>query len=89
MQGVADGGDLDPASDEYAESIERGETTDLTFESTVESNLAQYNDEIQRYLAGYLHRGATATSPVKCNSRIRLTPSGPGKAGCPTSSLQE
>jgi hypothetical protein len=81
VQGIADGGDLDPASDEYAESIERGETTDLTFESTVESNLAQYNDEIQKYLAGYLHRGATATSPVICNSRIRLTPSGPGKAG--------
>ncbi|CAE7692754.1 unnamed protein product, partial [Symbiodinium microadriaticum] len=67
--------------DEGGSSIERGETTDLTFESTVETNLAIYNEEIEKYLSGFLHRGFTVTSPSTCKGRVRLTPSGPAKAG--------
>jgi hypothetical protein len=67
--------------DEGGSEIERGETTDLTTEGAVETNKAIYNAEIKQYLAGFLHRGNTASSPTKCRSRIRLTPSGFHKVG--------
>jgi hypothetical protein len=74
-------GKADLFQEEGASDVERGETTDLTLESTVETNLEIYNEEIQHYLAGFLHRGDTKTSPDRCRGRVRLTPSGPAKAG--------
>lgn len=67
--------------DEGGGAVERGETSDLTFESSVETNLQIYNEEIEKYLAGYLHRGETITAPSNCPGRLRLVPSGPAKAG--------
>jgi len=67
--------------DEGGGAVERGETSDLTFESSVETNLQIYNEEIESYLAGYLHRGETITAPSNCPGRLRLVPSGPAKAG--------
>ena len=61
--------------------IQRGESTDLVYESEVETNKAVYNSEIEQYLAGFLHRNDTITAPSSCNIRLRLTPSGPSKAG--------
>ncbi len=62
-------------------SVERGETTDLTFESSVETNKAIDNENIASNLAGYLHRADTISAPTNCTERIRLTPSGPSKTG--------
>ena len=47
----------------------------------METNLQIYNEEIEKYLAGYLHRGETITAPSNCPGRLRLVPSGPAKAG--------
>lgn len=58
--------------DEGGSSIERGETTDLTFESSVETNLAIYNEEIEKYLSGFLHRGSTVTSPSTCKGKLLI-----------------
>lgn len=74
-------GKADLFQEEGASDVERGETTDLTFQSTVETNLQVYNQEIEQYLAGFLHRGDTKTAPDMCRGRIRLTPSGPSKVG--------
>lgn len=60
---------------------ERGENTDLIKESTVETNLALYNAEIEKGQAGFLHRSDTITAPSRCSVRARLTPSGPSKTG--------
>lgn len=70
-------------ADKFTEGgdVERGETTDLTSESAVETNEEKFNEEVESYLAGFLHRGDTISAPTDCAQRIRLTPSGPSKAG--------
>lgn len=61
---------------------EISELTDLTSESFTETNEAKYNEEIESSLAGFLHRGSTASAPDKeCAVRTRLTPSNPSKKG--------
>lgn len=37
--------------------------------------------KIEKELAGFLHRSDTVNSPTNCSVRVRLTPSGPSKAG--------
>eukprot|EP01041_Mallomonas_annulata_P001604 gene1604-3096_t len=78
-----DYGDVQRDADRFNENvfIERGEDTDLTSESTVQTNKAMFNAEIEQYLAGYLHRNDTISAPRNCSNRIRLTPSGPSKIG--------
>ena len=61
---------------------EVSELTDLTTEGFTETNQAIFNEEIESELAGFLHRGSTASAPVtECNVRVRLTPSNPSKRG--------
>ena len=61
---------------------EVSELTDLTTEGFTETNQAIYNTEIQSELAGFLHRGSTASAPdEECAVRVRLTPSNPSKRG--------
>jgi hypothetical protein len=76
-------GDVAFKADRFTEdsSIERGETTDLTTEASVETNRDVDNDTIEKYLAGFLHRRDTLSAPVNCTQRVRLTPSGPSKKG--------
>lgn len=61
--------------------MEIGETTVLISESTVETNIESTNEVTERTLAGFIHRSDTASAPDRCNVRVRLTPSGPSKAG--------
>eukprot|EP01040_Poterioochromonas_malhamensis_P009017 gene9017-9764_t len=63
------------------ESIERGETTVLISESNVETNNATTTTTVNTQLAGFLNRNDTQAAPTQCDVRIRLTPSGPSKAG--------
>ena len=76
-------GDVAGKGDRFNENVvkERGETTDLTAESSVETNIDIYNEEIARQQAGFLHRSGTKSAPKNCAIRARLTPSGPAKAG--------
>ncbi len=64
-----------------ASSIERGETTVLIFESSVETNNDIFNRETEEELAGFIHRSDTISAPLRCEVRARLTPSGPSKVG--------
>ena len=57
------------------------ETTDLIFQSTVETNLAISNQEIELDQAGFLHRSDALQAPKSCPVRVRLTPSNPSKIG--------
>jgi hypothetical protein len=61
--------------------IERGESTALISESTVQTNNAIDNSVTNAALAGFLNRNDTIQSPERCDVRIRLTPSNPSKAG--------
>ncbi len=76
-------GDVQGKADRFNENVikERGETTDLISESSVETNMQRYNEEIERSQAGFLHRSGTVSAPERCSVRSRLTPSGPSKAG--------
>lgn len=78
-----DYGDVQGKADRFNENVikERGETTDLISESSVETNLEIYNAEIERLQAGFLHRQGTVSAPKGCKVRARMTPSGPSKAG--------
>lgn len=57
------------------------ETTDLIKESTVETNVASFNAEIERVQAGFLHRSDSIQAPLACATRARLTPSNPSTIG--------
>ena len=76
-------GDVHGDADRFNEDVikERGETTDSVFESTVETHQQEYNKEIEESQAGFLHRPGTLSAPTRCSVRVRLTPSGPSKAG--------
>jgi len=75
-------GDADLKQDPTS-TTERGEKTDLIFESTMETNNELDNYETENELAGFLHRSDTISAPeiAKCPVRVRLTPSGPSKVG--------
>ncbi len=45
------------------------------------TNVAADNNITQHTLAGFIHRSDTGSAPKECKVRIRLTPSGPSKAG--------
>jgi hypothetical protein len=60
---------------------EIGETTAQISESTVETNEDFRNQETDNTLAGFIHRANTKSAPTRCAVRVRLTPSGPSKAG--------
>jgi hypothetical protein len=53
----------------------RGETTDLIFETNLETTTAVLNNKITTELAGFLHRPDTISAPTNCSVRARLTPS--------------
>ena len=79
-------GDVHGLGDKFNEQLivvkEIGETTDLTAESSVETNIDIFNAEIERQQAGFLHRRDTKSLPNReCAVRARLTPSGPAKTG--------
>ena len=76
-------GDTHGNADRFNEDVikERGESTDSVFESSVETHLQEFNEEIEESQAGFLHRPGTISAPTKCAVRSRLTPSGPSKAG--------
>jgi hypothetical protein len=63
------------------EAVEIGETTVLISESTVVTNDANTTHIVNSQLAGFLNRNDTLPAPTLCNVRVRLTPSGPSKAG--------
>jgi len=73
-QGVADVFD-EPSA------IERGETTVLISESTVQTNVDSDNFIVDTTLAGFLNKNDSTQSPEFCRTRLRLTPSNPSKAG--------
>ena len=67
-----------------ASDAERGEKTDLIFESTMDTNNEEDNADINLQLAGFLHRSdlnISAPDKTRCATRVRLTPSGPSKVG--------
>jgi len=78
-------GDVHGAADLKRESsaVERGEKTDLIFESSMDTNFEGDNFETQNEIAGFLHRSDTISAPedAVCATRVRLTPSGPSKVG--------
>lgn len=76
-------GDVQGDADRFNEDapIERGETTVLISESFVETNEEFRNKETDEALAGFIHRADTVSAPQQCAVRVRLTPSGPSKAG--------
>lgn len=76
-------GDVQGNADLFDSSseIERGESTALISESTVQTNVATDNQVTQETLAGFLNRNDTQQSPSSCNVRVRLTPSNPSKKG--------
>uniref|UniRef100_A0A7S3GU82 Legume lectin domain-containing protein n=1 Tax=Spumella elongata TaxID=89044 RepID=A0A7S3GU82_9STRA len=76
-------GDYQGDADRFNEDVltEIGETTVLISESTVETNEDFRNNETDNTLAGFIHRSGTKSAPNRCAGRIRLTPSGPSKAG--------
>ena len=61
--------------------LESRETPTEVVEVTIETNFALPNDLTDETLAGLMNRGATVSSPASCDTRVRLTPSGPSKAG--------
>ena len=61
--------------------LESRETPTEVVEVTVETNIVSSNDLTVGTLAGFMNRGATLSSPASCETRVRLTPSGPSKAG--------
>ena len=65
----------------YESPIERGESTDFISEITMTTNKDEDNDKIRSELAGFLHRADNINAPSNCSVRVRLTPSGPTKAG--------
>lgn len=65
-----------------AAAIERGEKTDLIFESVMDTNDERDNVQTEKELSGFLHRKDTRSAPSElCPTRVRLTPSGPSKVG--------
>jgi len=78
---LLDYGDVQNKADRFNQDVivQRGEDTDLTFETSIETNKDIYNAEIDQYISGFLHRNDTISAPRKCPVRIRLTPSGPSK----------
>lgn len=76
-------GDVQGFADTFNENVinELSETTDSTSESSVETNKQEYNAEILKRQAGFLHIAETISAPKSCLGRARLTPSGPSKAG--------
>ena len=76
-------GDVQGKADRFNEDapLERSEQTDLTRESSVETNKEEFNAAINEYMAGFLHRPDTISAPNDCFIRGRLTPSGPSKVG--------
>ena len=76
-------GDVQGRADQFNENVinELSETTDATSESSVETNKQEYNEEIMTKQAGFLHIPQTISAPRVCSGRLRLTPSGPSKAG--------
>lgn len=47
----------------------------------METNIASFNNETNKNLAGFLNRDDTIQAPTFCDVRLRLTPSGPSKRG--------
>lgn len=76
-------GDYQGVADRFDESssVEIGETTAITAESFVETNIESTNKETTESLAGFIHRFDQKSSPDSCRVRSRLTPSGPSKVG--------
>lgn len=76
-------GDYQGNADRFNEDVltEIGETTVLISESTVETNEEIRNSETDKTQAGFIHRANTKSAPNRCAVRVRLTPSGPSKAG--------
>jgi hypothetical protein len=76
-------GDYQGDADRFNEDVltEIGETTVLISNSIVETNEEFRNKETDTTLAGFIHRSGTVSAPKRCAVRIRLTPSGPSKAG--------
>jgi hypothetical protein len=76
-------GDVQGDADRFNEDVlkERSETTVLISESTVETNEEFRNAETDQTQAGFIHRANTKSAPSRCAVRVRLTPSGPSKAG--------
>lgn len=76
-------GDVQGKADVFnVNTIEQiSENTDLIFESSVETNIAVFNKEVEQSLAGYLHRRDTISAPTSCVERVRLTPSNPSTVG--------
>lgn len=66
---------------DQSSDIERGESTVLISESTVQTNNAADNVVTETTLAGFLNRNDTVQAPTSCNVRVRLTPSNPSKKG--------
>mmetsp|Transcript_2409 Transcript_2409/g.3778 ORF Transcript_2409/g.3778 Transcript_2409/m.3778 type:complete len:448 (+) Transcript_2409:82-1425(+) len=76
-------GDVQGDADRFNEDVltEIGETTVQISESTVETNEDFRNEETDNTQAGFIHRANTKSAPTRCAVRVRLTPSGPSKAG--------
>ena len=74
MQGLADKfNELRPS--------ETAISPNAIIEMTVETNDVSSNRNVTANLAGFLHRSYTSPAPISCESRVRLTPSGPSKVG--------
>ena len=76
-------GDVQYAADLFNENAntEISETTDEVSQSSVTTNVDTFNVQIATQQAGFLHINNTKSAPKICSGRVRLTPSGPSKAG--------